>query len=139
MVMKPKGSNKVRIKDIALKAGVSVGTIDRVLHNRGEINENTRKKVLQMIDELGYKPNLLAKSLASKKVYRIAVLLPAKDESNHYWHILRQGMPMAEQALADFNVQIIPFDFDATDERQFDFVVQNIVLESIDGVSYNFV
>ena len=46
-------SNKIRIKDIAQLANISPGTIDRVLHNRGEVKEETRNKILKIIDELG--------------------------------------------------------------------------------------
>ena len=55
----------IRIKDIALRAGVSIGTVDRVLHKRGEVSEETQQKIQQIIDELDYRPNLLASSLAS--------------------------------------------------------------------------
>ena len=42
----------VRIKDIALKAGVSIGTVDRVLHNRGEVKAATKEKVLAIAKKL---------------------------------------------------------------------------------------
>ena len=77
-----KNINKIRIKDIAQKANVSVGTVDRVLHNRGEVAKKTRVQILKIIKELGYTPNILAKSLASRKLYRIAVLVP--DSDNDY-------------------------------------------------------
>jgi LacI family transcriptional regulator len=67
---------KIRIKDIAKRAQVSVGTVDRVLHNRGEVSEETRTLVNNIINELEYKPNLIASSLASKKPFQIGVLLP---------------------------------------------------------------
>ena len=53
-------SKKVGIKDIAAKAGISIGTVDRVLHDRGDVNEETKRKVLEIVEELGYKPNILA-------------------------------------------------------------------------------
>ena len=68
--------NRIRIKDIAERARVSVGTVDRVIHKRGEVAEETRKQILSIIEELGYTPNVLAKSLASKKQYQIAALIP---------------------------------------------------------------
>jgi hypothetical protein len=52
----PAKNTPARIKDIALKAGVSAGTIDRVLHNRGRVSEKVQKKVLKIIDEMNYEP-----------------------------------------------------------------------------------
>ena len=45
---------KIRIKDIAQLANVSVGTVDRVLHNRGNVNEEKWEKVMKIINELSY-------------------------------------------------------------------------------------
>ena len=58
-------THKPRIKDIAKMAGVSEGTVDRVLHNRGEVSEKSKEAVLKVLEEIQYSPNLLARSLAS--------------------------------------------------------------------------
>ena len=63
-------NQKLRIKDIAVLAGVSEGTVDRVLHNRGDVSAKSREAVTKVLDEMNYSPNLLARSLASKKQYR---------------------------------------------------------------------
>ena len=55
-----KDAEKVTINDVARAAGVSKGTVDRVLHNRGEVSAKSREKVLKVIEELGFKPNLYA-------------------------------------------------------------------------------
>ena len=62
-----KDAEKVTINDVARAAGVSKGTVDRVLHNRGEVSAKSREKVLKVIEELGFKPNLYASLLASQK------------------------------------------------------------------------
>ena len=51
-----KCSNVVTINDVAKAAGVSKGTVDRVIHNRGEVSPKSREAVLKVIEELGYKP-----------------------------------------------------------------------------------
>ena len=56
---------KIRIKDIAELAGVSEGTVDRVLHNRGEVSAKSREMVEKVLTEINYSPNLIARSLAS--------------------------------------------------------------------------
>ena len=66
----------VTISDVAKAAGVTRGTIDRVLHERGEVSEETRAKVLKVIKDLGYKTNVYASMLAKNKSHDIAVILP---------------------------------------------------------------
>ena len=78
--------NQIRIKDIAEKAKVSIGTVDRVLHNRGEVAESTRKKILEIIEDLDYKPNILASTLASKKPAIFVTLLPKPPLDEGYWN-----------------------------------------------------
>ena len=58
-----------RIKDIAELSGVSTGTVDRILHERGKVSEDARKKVEKILKEIDYQPNLIARSLALKKKY----------------------------------------------------------------------
>ena len=50
--------NKIRIKDIAILAGVSEGTVDRVLHDRGDVSEKSCKAVNKILKEINYSPNL---------------------------------------------------------------------------------
>lgn len=55
------------IKEIATLAGVSRGTVDRVLNHRGDVNPQTEKKILQIIRDLDYKPNKAGIVLAAQK------------------------------------------------------------------------
>jgi len=48
----------IRIKDVALKANVSTGTVDRVIHNRGRVAKDVKERVLKIIKKLNYEPNL---------------------------------------------------------------------------------
>ncbi|PWJ43686.1 LacI family DNA-binding transcriptional regulator [Sediminitomix flava] len=64
------------IKDIAIKLDISVSTVSRVLRGAPDVNENTRRRVLSMVEALNYKRNPLAMSLASKKSYTIGVIVP---------------------------------------------------------------
>lgn len=74
---------KVSIKDIAQLSGVSVATVSRVINNNGRFSEETRKKVLDVIEETGYQMNFSAKSLRMKKSFSIGVLVP--DISNYFF------------------------------------------------------
>jgi DNA-binding LacI/PurR family transcriptional regulator len=64
------------IKDVAKKANVSVATVSRVINNTGYVNQETRKMVVDVIDELGYVPNELARSLFKKKSNIIGLVVP---------------------------------------------------------------
>ena len=64
------------IKDIARMAGVSAGTVDRVLHNRGDVSSKSKAKVQKVLDEIHYQPNVFAIGLAAKKKYTFICLIP---------------------------------------------------------------
>ncbi|KGP81278.1 MULTISPECIES: LacI family DNA-binding transcriptional regulator [unclassified Paenibacillus] len=64
------------IHDVALKAGVSVTTVSRVLNNRGYISQKTRDKVYQTMNELNYRPNEIARSLLRKQSNVIGLIIP---------------------------------------------------------------
>lgn len=65
---------RVTITDIAERAGVSAGTVDRVIHKRGEVAAKTREKVLQIIREMNYEPDIFGQHPGFKK--KPFVLLP---------------------------------------------------------------
>ena len=64
------------IKDVAIKAGVSVSTVSRVMNNRGYISQATKDKVFNAMKDLNYQPNEIAKSLFKKKSNIIGLILP---------------------------------------------------------------
>ncbi|MEN3043004.1 MAG: LacI family DNA-binding transcriptional regulator [Fervidobacterium sp.] len=65
----------VSIEDVALKAGVSIATVSRVLNGTGYVSEETELKVLKAIKELGYKPHFSAQALARKKSFEVGVII----------------------------------------------------------------
>jgi LacI family transcriptional regulator len=62
-------TSKIRIKDIAERAGVSVGTVDRVLHHSPNVSPKALEKVSKALEELDYQPNMYAPALAYNKSY----------------------------------------------------------------------
>jgi LacI family transcriptional regulator len=66
----------VRLKDIARDLGVSVVTVSKVLRGNTDIGEATRKRVLKRMKELNYKPNMLARGLASGRTYTVGLVVP---------------------------------------------------------------
>jgi LacI family transcriptional regulator len=115
--LKKNTNNKVGIKDIAERANVSIGTVDRVLHNRGEVSESTRKQVLSIVEELSYTPNLLAKSLSSKKKYSIAILIPDYKNNNPYWKKPLAGINLAAKEIQHYNFELKIFTFELGNEK----------------------
>lgn len=102
---------RIRIKDIAIKAGVSTGTVDRVIHDRGNVSPETKKKVKEVMEELGYEPNLMASTLAYNRQFRIAVLLP-DYRRDPYWEQPRLGIERAQQATRHYGLVVDRYYFD---------------------------
>ncbi|MDE6220737.1 MAG: LacI family transcriptional regulator, partial [Lachnospiraceae bacterium] len=70
------GNKKITISDVAEALSVSKTTVSRAISGKGRISEDTRQKVLAYIEENDYKPNVIAKGLAQKKTYNIALVIP---------------------------------------------------------------
>lgn len=70
-------SRPLTLRDVSAACGVSEMTVSRVLRNRGDVSEGTRKKVLEAARSLGYVPNQIAGSLASQQVNLVAVIIPS--------------------------------------------------------------
>ena len=101
----------VTISDVAKAAGVTRGTIDRVLHERGEVSEETRAKVLKVIKELGYKTNVYASMLAKNKSHDIAVILP-KYKKGEFWELAHVGIEKAREYAGRFSVNVDECTYD---------------------------
>lgn len=114
-----------------------MGTVDRVLHNRGEVAGETRQQVLSIINELGYTPNLVAKSLALKKTFNIAALIPDSSNNNPYWEKPRIGIEQAFSEIKDFNSSVKIFTFDFTSEVSFRKAFDSIYKEKPDGLVFS--
>lgn len=116
--MKTMKDRNITINDVAQAAGVSKGTVDRVLHNRGEVSAKSRKRVLEVIEELGFKPNVYASMLASRKVCRIACLFPESDGAD-FWSLTGRGVVQAREAVDRFGVTVSVYNFDQYDQDSF--------------------
>lgn len=109
---------KVGIKEIAKHAGVSPGTVDRVLHERGNVSEKSKEKILKAIEELDYKPNVMASILASNKYYRFATFLPDPSE-DEFWEQPDAGVNAAAAYISDYHTQVDKFFFSDGKHREF--------------------
>ncbi|MCD8101670.1 MAG: LacI family DNA-binding transcriptional regulator [Alistipes sp.] len=117
--MNNEGGDKIRIVDIARLAGVSAGTVDRVIHERGRVSEDKKKKVEAVLEQFGYEPNMAARSLASRKDFTIAVIAPTYPEGS-YWELVYKGMERAAAELKSYGVKVVFSRFDQYDPASFD-------------------
>ncbi len=125
--------NRVTINDVAKRAGVSKGTVDRVLHDRGEVSPKSRDKVLKVIEELGYKPNLYASILASQKVHRIVCVIP-EYVSGDFWSLTAKGIDEAAEAASRFGVKVEIITYDQYDVESFRDVCEGVLADLPSGV-----
>lgn len=126
-------NKKIRLKDIAKMANVSVGTVDRVIHNRGEVAEESYKKVMAILEKTGYKPNLLARTLGSHKTFTVAALIP-NPEQDEYWSLSASGVKQAREEWSQYGVQVQPYFFDLYDKNSFHECGAKAIQSKPDGI-----
>ncbi|MDR1402468.1 MAG: LacI family DNA-binding transcriptional regulator [Tannerellaceae bacterium] len=122
-----------RIKDIAKLSGVSTGTVDRILHKRGRVSSEAQAKVEKVLKHINYQPNLIARSLALKKNYKIITLTPS-FEQGEYWAKFSEGIDKAQQELFSYNIIIERFCFNQYDRNSFDLLISRIEQAGCQGV-----
>ena len=114
-------------------SGVSTGTVDRILHNRGKVSEEAKAKVDKVLKKINYHPNLIARSLALKKRYHFIALIPTFEEGE-YWEKVSQGIDKAEEELFSYNVDVERMYFNQYDKSSFDQLLPNIEGADCQGV-----
>ena len=110
--------NTIRLKDIAKMAKVSVGTVDRVIHKRGEVSIESYKKVMAIVEKTGYKPNLIAQSLGNHKTFRIVAVLPDASQ-DEYWNMAYEGVMNAQKNWSQYGISIKILFFNLYDKNAF--------------------
>lgn len=95
----------VTIKDIAKAANVSRGTVDRALNNRDGVNSEVAARIKALAEDMGYKPNTIAKALATRaNPIRIGVLL--NSLGNPFFDKVLSGIDFAYRSLSDFGISM---------------------------------
>ena len=114
--MKPQ---RPTVKEIARLAGVSIGTVDRVLHGRAEVAEETRERVSAIAKSIGYAPDTLARQLSLNKSYHFHALVPRGDQDSGDWGLCREGIEEAGAGLSAFRASLKIEEFDRRDRRAY--------------------
>ncbi len=121
----------ITIKEIAKKAGVSIGTVDRVLHNRGRVAEATKSNVLKIAEEGNYSSNIYARNLKLNKTYSIAVVLPPE---NFYWKKQKEGIKQGIAAYESMGFTQKEYILQETDDQALADAIELVLAAKPDGI-----
>lgn len=126
------GKNKgtITIYDVAREADVSMATVSRVVNGNPNVKPTTRKKVLEVIRQLGYRPNAVARGLASKKTTTVGVIIP--DISNMFYAELTRGI---EDIATMYHYNIILSNSDLKTEKELK-LIETLLEKQVDGLVY---
>ncbi|MGG4035150.1 catabolite control protein A [Paenibacillus cisolokensis] len=120
----------VTIYDVAREAGVSMATVSRVVNNNPNVKPQTRKKVYEAIERLGYRPNAVARGLASKKTTTVGVVIP--DISNAIFAEVARGI---EDIANMYHYNIILCNSDKKKEKEIR-VINTLLEKQVDGLLF---
>jgi len=120
----------VTIYDVAKKANVSMATVSRVINGNTNVKPATRKKVLDAIEELDFRPNAVARGLASRKTTSVGVVIP--DISNVFFAELARGI---EDIATMYKYHIILSSSDQKKTKELD-LFENMLEKQVDGVIF---
>jgi LacI family transcriptional regulator len=104
-----KSGKAAGIRDIADALGTSIGTVDRALHGRSGVSPRTKARVLRMAEQLGYKPNIAARSLKLNRNLRIAAVLPREIAA--FFDPLRAGIRAAAEEAVGMQITLNFHDY----------------------------
>lgn len=132
---KSKGSNfmekqTITIYDVAREAGVSMATVSRVVNGNPNVKPATRKKVNEVIERLDYRPNAVARGLASKKTTTVGVIIPSV--SNVFFSSLARGI---DDIAVMYKYNIILANSDENPEKEIQ-VFNTLLAKQVDGIIY---
>ncbi|MBC9930294.1 substrate-binding domain-containing protein [Chitinophaga qingshengii] len=132
--MARKDSELTGVKEIARRANVSIGTVDRVIHNRKGVSKKTKDKINAIIKELDYQPNIFARRLASKKQLVFAILIPKVSQETNYWEAPLLGIEQAGAEISPYGITVQPYLYEVNDKKSFLEQVARIDLDQVQGV-----
>ena len=122
------------VREIARLAKVSIGTVDRVIHNRVGVSQKTKETILAIMKELDYQPNILARRLASKKILIFAVLIPSSSQETEFWEAPLKGVEQAESEIKNYGIKIEKYFFDSNNKYSFITQSKLILKSNVDGI-----
>ena len=120
----------ITIYDVAREANVSMATVSRVVNGNPNVKPATRKKVNEVIERLGYRPNAVARGLASKKTTTVGVVIP--DISSMFYAELARGI---EDIATMYKYNIILSNSDSNEDKEMH-LIQTMLGKQVDGLIF---
>ncbi|MCG8479102.1 MAG: LacI family transcriptional regulator [Spirochaetales bacterium] len=127
------GVKTATMKDVALLAGVSIGTVDRVFHNRGRFSPDTARRVWEAARSLRFQPNRVASNLSRAEHYTLLALLPHPEQDGGFWKLVVAGITRAVEELAHHYVNVRFAHYDRFDPSSFEHAVAEVFARSDAG------
>ena len=122
------------IPEIAALAGVSIGTVDRVLHKRGRVSPATRTKIEAIIERYQFTPNPIARRLKRGRAYRFSALLPRREQDAGYWEQILGGIETGDAAVRPLGVETETFEYDRYRPEDAAAALERMLAREPDGV-----
>ena len=124
----------VSIKDVAKRAGVAISTVSKVLNDYPNVSEETKKKVNQAVDELGFVPNSVAAALSSKQSGRVAILLNLDNAAQTVDEINMQYLAGAINQAVQTELDVITIFYSMIKSMTLDEIIRYLKAQSITGL-----
>lgn len=121
-------ARRVTIKDVAREADVSPQTVSRAINDKGEIRPETRERILRIAERLGYRPNRIARSLATRRSRNVGLVVP--DVSNPFFASVARGI---EDAAHDAGYNVFLCNTDENAEREIN-AIHSLEAQRVDGM-----
>jgi len=124
---------KITLKEIAKLAGVSRGTVDRAINNRGQIAPEIKQRIIQIAEQHGYRKNIIASNLAKNKKISIDVILPDPDFDS-FWEAPLKGIKNLEPQLSNFRFSLQYRFFRLDDSNSYSAALNDAIQSKPDGI-----
>jgi LacI family transcriptional regulator len=122
------------VHKIAELAGVSIGTVDRVLHNRGRVSAATKARIEAIIEKYQFHPNPIAQRLKRNRPFRFCVLIPRRDQDAGYWGQIIEGLETGNNEIRSLGVELTIIEYDRYRFQETGSIMNMALSEKPDGM-----
>lgn len=125
---------KITEKEIAQLAGVSIGTVDRVIHNRGNVNKEKEARVRAICDQYGYASNIVGRAMAMQKKSSVIAIVINSRERNTFSAMIHDGVERKASEVRDYNVVFKFYDIFENTVSEMSMILDTLYDEDISGL-----
>ena len=124
----------ITIKKIAELAGVSIGTVDRVLHDRGEVKPETKRRIQEICDEYGYRSNVIGKAMVMQRNENIVAVIINRGSLNTFNRLVHDGLQEIAREIKDYNIVFEYFDVQDNAEAEIIQILDGLAERKLSGI-----